>query len=202
MLCTNFKIVVRQGGSSALTATLIKRRCVRARKPNCQLLVQDLIDFGSHVEPILIDLSMETKQFKQNRRQLKTSVFFLNYVACAPRTCYTHMLLGSMKIPPDLKGLSTHPLGPLADLQSSVTTPGGSWAACLHGGKNISNHLSEPLWLSERDSIFSSRASDFQPSPLVGLGIKTASRISPAVFPGFLGQASSVAPVTLMGACE
>ena len=155
MLCTNFKIVVRQGGSSALTATLIKRRCVRARKPNCQLLVQDLIDFGSHAEPILIDLSMETKQFKQNRRQLKTSVFFLNYVACAPRTCYTHMLLGSMKIPPDLKGLSTHPLGPLAGLQSSVTTPGGSWAACLHGGKNISNHLPEPLWLSERDLIFS-----------------------------------------------
>ena len=115
----------------------------RARKPNCQLLVKDLIDFGSHAEPILIDLSMETKQFKQNRRQLKTSVFFLNYVACAPRTCYTHMLLGSMKIPPDLKGLSTHPLGPLAGLQSSVTTPGGSWAACLHGGKNISNHLPE-----------------------------------------------------------
>ena len=147
--------VVRQGGSSALTATLIKRRCVRARKPNCQLLVKDLIDFGSHAEPILIDLSMETKQFKQNRRQLKTSVFFLNYVACAPRTCYTHMLLGSMKIPPDLKGLSTHPLGPLAGLQSSVTTPGGSWAACLHGGKKISNHLPEPLWLSERDLIFS-----------------------------------------------
>ena len=115
---------------------------MRARKPNCQLLVQDLIDFGSHAEPILIDLSMETKQFKQNRRRLETSVFFLNYVACAPRTCYTHMLLGSMKIPPDLKGISTHPLGPLAGLQSSVTTPGGSLEAL---GQHVS--MEEKIFL-------------------------------------------------------